>query len=114
MVQSFPIETSPFLFRLTRDAGAGTNFDTVTGSVRITTKIDALIATNDDTISHDVEVRLFVGGDPIVLGRVAVPAGTGFATSPALDILPTLMPAAIEGFALPTFCPMEARVVVSI
>jgi hypothetical protein len=63
-------------------------------------RIDAITVTNRDTIAHVVTASIVVGATTVAIGSVSIPAGQGFAGTPAIDLLAAILPATVVGVNL--------------
>jgi hypothetical protein len=73
-----------------------------------------ILATNSDAIPHVVEFLMFPNnGFAAELGAVTLPAGTGYAGAPAIDVLPLLVGAGV-GLVLATTEVVNAAMLVAI
>lgn len=55
-------------------------------------RVDRILASNSDSIDHNVEMWTFVQGNLFQFGTVLVPAGAGY-TAPVVDVLPACLAA---------------------
>lgn len=76
-------------------------------------RVDDILASNNDTIPHVLELALTVGAVTYALGSVSVPAGTGWAGAPALSLGATLLPPLQAGWLLGYNNLLKVRVTVA-
>jgi hypothetical protein len=63
-------------------------------------RIDTLLCANRDGIAHVVSLVFTNGAVVTQLGSVSVPAGTGYAGTPAIDLLVACFPVSQAGLAI--------------
>lgn len=63
-------------------------------------RIDILVAYNNDGVDHTLTVELFTNAGQALVGIVDVPAGSGVHPTPPVDVLAALFPASQQGLAL--------------
>lgn len=83
--------------------GDGTNHINLWGSTPSFVRFDALIASNDDTVAHNLTVWLNINATQWSLGTVVIPSGAGFTNVPPVDLIANLPLAAIGGIVLGSF-----------
>lgn len=76
-------------------------------SDRCQRRVDALLVTNNDTIDHIVRLRYNDGTVNAWIGSHTIPAGTGFAGVPAIDLVPILAPVGTAGWVFADFTFMD-------
>lgn len=79
------------------DGTASLSFITVNSGDR---RYDTILCANRDTIPHVVTLTKTNAGVVTVLGSVSVPAGTGYAGSPTVDLLALILPTTQSGINL--------------
>lgn len=93
--------------------GSGITTHDLVPQVTSDTRIDAILACNNDTIPHVLFLQLGTGSFMFTLGSVSVPAGTGFAGTPTLDILAACLPAAMVGVVIPNGARIQGQLLVA-
>jgi hypothetical protein len=63
-------------------------------------RIDTILVVNRDSIAHVLVLSKTVGGVTTNLGSASIPAGTGYAGTPCLDLLALIFPATQVGLNL--------------
>lgn len=95
-------------------AGTGTSIVDFTNSNGVPFRIDALVATNNDSIAHVVNVYYFDGATPGLLGSVSVPSGAGTLGTPGVDLLPAVLPASVVGLVCGPVSKIQGNVAVAV
>ena len=93
-------ETQPILGVTQFTNATGTGSQAVWASSTAAYRIDNILAMNNDTIDHVVNLYLHVSGSDYLIGSANVPTGTGTAGTPAIDVLAAALPAAVVGLPI--------------
>lgn len=87
---------------------------TLTPNDKTLRRVDTILAANNDTIDHVVNLRINIAASFYWLGSVTVPAGTGFDGVPAIDLLAACVPVTQVGLNLFSFNYLEINVPVAL
>jgi hypothetical protein len=93
--------------------GSGITTHDLVPQVTSDTRIDVILASNNDTIPHVIFLLLGTGSNMFIVGSVSVPAGTGFAGTPTVDILAACLPAAMVGIVIPNGARIQGQLLVA-
>jgi hypothetical protein len=77
-------------------------------------RVDAVLATNNDSIDHTIELRVNNGGSSTRIGSAVIPAGQGYAGTPGLNLLELVLPANVAGIVLDRFWTLDANCLVAL
>lgn len=78
----------------------GINYATIPAGKSNGWRFDVMIASNTDTIDHNLNLRYSSGGNFVYLGTVKVPAGAGQGLVPAVDVIGSLAGALVGGIVI--------------
>lgn len=78
----------------------GTTQQNVVSNSPLQTRIDVMLASNDDTIAHTITILAGPVGGAKRIGSASVPAGTGVLGQPSMDILKAALPPSQVGIVL--------------
>lgn len=106
-------ERLPVLANLRILTATGTAFSNLVPQNSGPYRIDDILLTNSDVIPHVVEFAKRVGGTDLVLGSLNVPAAQGYAGTPPIFAIDTLLPAHQAGWIFGVGEDLRARVVVA-
>lgn len=102
-------ERTPEVFPLVFDDGNSPGTLQLTPNDKLLRRVDAILVTNNDTIDHELILRWNDGTSATWVGSLVVPAGQGFAGTPALDLMASAFPATQVGIALFLFTWLDVR-----
>lgn len=77
-------------------------------------RVDSITVANRDTIAHVVNLLLVNGAVTVNLGSVSVAAGAGYAGTPSVDLLASVLPATQVGFPLASADSLSVQLAVAI
>jgi hypothetical protein len=108
-------ETQPISANGAINNGNGTSQVTALAVNQGPWRLDALICTNTDTVSHNVLVYITVGASQTLVASAAVPAGAGLAGAPSVDVLALGLPSTQKGmsFSAPSTLAVQTDVTVT-
>lgn len=107
-------ERVPELFPLVFDDSNSPGTLQLTPNDKLFRRVDSILVTNNDTIDHEIQLRLNNGTAATWLGSVLVPAGQGFGGTPALDLMAGAFPASQVGIAIFIFTWLDVRCTVAL
>jgi hypothetical protein len=77
-------------------------------------RIDSILVANRDTIPHVVTLAKTNTAVTTVLGSLSVPAGQGYAGTPSLDLLASILPASQVGLTLMSADTLNVQLAVAV
>lgn len=95
-------------------SGAGTSPVTYTTTALTAYRLDTIACLSTDTIDHDVYLYRTVGGVQTICASVHVPAGSGFTSLPAIELLPADVVGAQGGLLMPVGATLQMQVIVAV
>lgn len=93
-------EAFPVLYGLQLANGDGTTVTLLTQSLLQFQRIDHILASNNDTIPHVLNITAFVNANEQRVASASVPAGAGYGGIPPVDVIATGAPASLDGIPL--------------
>ena len=73
----------------------------IIGGQQAAVRIDAILLASNAAAAHVVELLLTGGTVDGLVGSISIPAGSGYAAAPVVDLVPTIVPLSIGGLLLP-------------
>ena len=107
-------EVIPLAIRITADDSYSTVLFGMGPIPAYAHRIDYVYVTNNDTIDHVVDVHYVVLSNPTLLGSCNVPAGSGLAGVPPVDVLAGVLGAPGLGLAFAAASNIDLSVEVAI
>lgn len=107
-------ETQPVVAQVTFVNADGTAAKSLASYLGGPWRVDSIYVTNDDTIDHVVDLFVRVTATNYLLGSANVPAGTGKAGVPAVDVLAASLPSGSAGLALGDGASIQAAMEVAV
>ena len=92
----------------------GTNYQTLITGLYSSFRVDAILATNSDSVDHVVLLALNQSGTRHVIGSATIPAGAGTGGAAAVDVLALAMPATVAGIPFVAVESLDAKMVVAV
>ena len=92
----------------------GTALVTVAAANSGDRRLDACMVANRDTIPHVVNLQMTNGAILTQLGSLSVPAGQGYAGTPALDLFASVLPVGQVGLVLSPATTLQVSMSVAI
>lgn len=103
-------DSNPVVF----DDGNSPGVLTLTPNDKTLRRVDTILAVNNDTIDHEVSLRINIASAFYWLGSVVIPAGAGFAGTPSIDLLAACVPPTQLGLNLFSFNYLEVDCLVAL
>lgn len=85
---------------LERNHGDGTNQAEFGSPSKSSWRIDAILATNSDAVEHNCWLLIANDGPTARIGQAVIPAGAGFGTTGAVDLLALMLPEGLKGVVM--------------
>lgn len=93
---------------------AGTGSVTFVNANPRRVRIDSILAINNDSIPHVVNVFYFDGSTPGLIGSASVASGAGTAGTPSVDLLAAILPTTQVGLLLNGVSTINVAVAVAV
>jgi hypothetical protein len=107
-IQSFD-ESLPLNEGASIESTDGTNWVSVHGGIQSLCRIDTILVTNSDSVDHVVNLRMNANAAQTRLTSVNLPAGTGSAGVPPVDLIAAIPGVLAGGIPLYAFTTLEAQ-----
>lgn len=93
-------EAFPIVANINLVQGSGTNLVQSTPICSVLHRFDAARASSTAAADHDVRLSMLVNSVSYPLGSVTIPAGAGYTTVPAVDLIAALVTPPNDGIVL--------------
>lgn len=107
-------ENYPVYANISLVAASGTNAVSASPSVDTIHRWDTLLASSTAAAPHDLRLAVTIGTVTSYLGSVSIPAGAGFTTVPAVDILAHILPNPTDGLVMPGLGALKGQLAVTL
>lgn len=107
-------ETYPSYANISITAASSTNPVQASPAVTVPHRWDAGFASSTAAAPHDLRLDAYVGAVAFYIGTVSIPAGAGFTTVPAVNVIAELVEAPNDGIVLPASAILRATLAVTL
>jgi len=107
-------ETYPVYANISITPASTTNPVQASPACAVPHRWDVGIASSTAAADHDLRLDAYVGSVAFYLGTVSIPAGAGFTTVPAVDVIAELIKAPNDGIVLPASAILRATLAVTL